>query len=178
MLPLGSMINVSCLKFLLAAFIGLMSIVTSAQNPEGFDEMLKSTYEGSVPLIFADSVAAISGAENWMIVDARELEEYEVSHLSNALFVGYKNFSPEKLGEWPKESNIVVYCSVGYRSERVGEILLRSGFQNVYNLRGGIFEWVNTGYSVVDEAGKQVKKIHPYNENWGKWVINYEKVYE
>lgn len=178
MLPLGSMINVSCLKFLLAAFIGLTSMVASAQNPEGFDAMLKSTYIGSVPLIFADSVAAVSGAEDWLVVDARELEEYEVSHLGNALFVGYKNFSPEKLGEWPKASNIVVYCSVGYRSERVGEQLIKAGFQNVYNLRGGIFEWVNTGYPVVDESGDRVKLIHPFNENWGKWVNHYKKVYE
>ncbi len=151
---------------------------TSAQNPDGFDEMLANTYQGSVPLIFADSLNAVIESKDWLVIDARELEEYEVSHLNNALFVGYENFSPEKLGEWPKESNIVLYCSVGYRSERVGEMLLKAGFENVYNLRGGIFEWINTGYPVVDEAGNLVKIIHPYNEIWGKWVNDYKKVYE
>lgn len=156
----------------------LMALLARTQNLPGFDALLKDTYKGSVPLIYADSLVAVMDTKDWVVLDARELEEYEVSHLSNALFVGYENFSPKKLGEWPKASNIVVYCSVGYRSERVGEQLIEAGFEKVYHLRGGIFEWINTGNPVVDESGNRVKNIHPYNESWGKWVNDYNKVYE
>jgi len=71
----------------------------------------------------------------------------------------------------------VVYCSVGYRSERIGEKLLDKGFTNVYNLYGGIFDWINNDYPLVDIADQPIQKVHGYNEDWSKWVCKGEKVY-
>ena len=71
-----------------------------------------------------------------------------------------------------------MYCSVGYRSERIGEKLIKEGYSNVFNLYGGIFDWVNNDNPVYD-FNEKVYKVHAYNKDWGKWVENEscEKVY-
>ena len=74
----------------------------------------------------------------------------------------------------PKEKNIVIYCSIGYRSEKIGEKLLRLGYKNVYNLYGSIFEWANEKYPLVGSNGKTTDRVHGYNKSWSKWVTNEE----
>ena len=107
---------------------------------------------------------------NMVILDARERSEYDVSHLPNAIFIGYNNFGKKMLDSLAKDKPIVVYCSIGYRSEKIGEKLQKLGFTKVYNLYGSIFEWVNQGNVVVDKNGQPTKKVHTYNKNWSRWV--------
>ncbi len=114
------------------------------------------------------------GLEKYTILDAREQEEYDVSHIEGAQFIGYKNFDIDQLKLIDKEQAIVVYCSIGYRSEKVGEKLIKAGFKNVYNLYGSIFEWANQGLPLVDKNNQKTNKIHTYNKKWSKWVLNQE----
>ena len=77
-----------------------------------------------------------------------------------------------------KDKKIVIYCSVGYRSEKIAEKLIKSGYKNIYNLYGGIFEWVNRGFSIYDKEQKSTNKVHAYSPSWGVWLEKGEKVYE
>jgi 3-mercaptopyruvate sulfurtransferase SseA len=70
-----------------------------------------------------------------------------------------------------------VYCSVGYRSEKVSEQLRQAGYQTVYNLYGGIFEWKNQGHPVVNAEGEPTERVHAYNRSWGVWLKKGDKVY-
>ena len=112
----------------------------------------------------------VKRAPNMVILDARERAEYDVSHLPNAVFIGYNNFEKKIVDSLAKDKPIVVYCSIGYRSEKIGEKLQKLGFTKVYNLYGSIFEWVNQGNVVVDKNGQPTKKVHTYNKNWSRWV--------
>ena len=76
-----------------------------------------------------------------------------------------------------KNKTIVVYCSIGYRSEKIAEKLRRKGY-TVFNLYGGIFDWKNKGNTVVDSLGNTTEKVHAYNEAWSKWLFNGQKVYK
>jgi rhodanese-related sulfurtransferase len=161
---------------ILFLLIGIAFALT--QNAEDYQKMLDDLYQHSVPQISpADLNTKISDSK-YIILDTREWKEFEVSHLPGAIFVGYNNFSLQNIASISKEHIIVVYCSVGYRSERIGESLLNYGYQNVYNLRGGIFEWAALQYKLVDSEKKEVKKVHPYNKRWSKWVRNCEIAYE
>lgn len=75
-----------------------------------------------------------------------------------------------------KDANIVVYCAVGSRSEKIARELKEMGFENVSNLYGGIFEWVNRGYEIVNDTG-ETDTVHAYNRFWGFWLQEGEKVY-
>ena len=53
---------------------------------------------------------------------------------------------------WSKSDTIVLYCSIGYRSEKIGEKLVEMGYGHVFNLYGGIFEWVNRDLPVYNAS--------------------------
>jgi len=84
--------------------------------------------------------------------------------------MGYDDYDGDLLNEVPKDTPIVVYCSIGYRSEKIGEKIQKLGFTKVYNLYGSIFEWVNQDNPVVDSNNKPTDKVHTYNKKWSKWV--------
>lgn len=60
-----------------------------------------------------------------VILDAREPQEFNVSHIVSAKNIGFNNFSSEEkqLQRLKKNAPIIVYCSVGIRSEQIGEKL-------------------------------------------------------
>lgn len=136
-------------------------------NPE-FDKKVARTIRQSIPLM--DVQELYQNSQNLLIFDARERDEYEVSHIPGAKFLGYQSPDWKALEGVPKDKPIVVYCSIGYRSEKSGELLQSKGFSKVYNLYGSIFEWVNRGYSVVNTRGDTVAQIHTYNKAWSQWV--------
>lgn len=144
-------------------------------NNAAFGTMLGGLLAHSVP---ERSVSDLSGRHHkgLILLDAREREEYAVSHLKGARWVGYKDFDVDALRDLPRSAPIVVYCSVGYRSEKVAEKLLDAGFSDVHNLYGGIFEWVNQGHTVVDAKGV-TRRVHAYDRTWGVWLRKGEKVY-
>ncbi len=158
--------------FVLALFI--FSGSKAQVQSSAFNLTLKSLLSHSVPEVTVPQLKAMSDV---LLLDAREKSEYEVSHLGNAKFVGYKKFEIETLKAINKKQKIVVYCSVGYRSEKVSEKLKQAGFTDVSNLYGGIFEWVNQGNSVVDNKENATEKIHAYNKTWGVWLSKGVKVY-
>ena len=114
-----------------------------------------------------------------VILDARQEEEYRVSRIPGAIWIGYKEFEKDKvLDAVPdKDTPLVVYCSIGVRSEKIGEKLKEAGFTDVYNLYGGIFEWKNRGKTVVDQQGEPTEKVHAYSRYWGRFLKNAEKIY-
>ena len=140
-----------------------------------YNLLLKKLLKHDVPEISVDSLSKINPSV--LLLDARELEEFNVSHLSNAKFVGYKNFNIDSLSYTDKKQPIVVYCSVGYRSEKISEKLISAGFTNVQNLYGGIFEWKNKKLEVFDANGV-TNNVHPYSKSWGLWLKNADKVYK
>lgn len=137
------------------------------ENPD-FDQKVSKMIRFSVPLIGVEDLKNIQNEV--LIFDAREKEEYEVSHIPGAQLVGYREFSIDQLEGLPKDTKIVLYCSIGYRSEKVGEKFKKAGFTNVFNLYGSIFEWANRGLPLVDSNGRPTAKIHTYNSEWSKWV--------
>ena len=76
------------------------------------------------------------------------------------------------------EDTVILYCSVGYRSEKAGEKLLEKGYKNVLNLHGGIFEWKNSGYEVVDPKGEHTDRVHTYNKEWSEYLDKGIKIYD
>ena len=110
-------------------------------------------------------------------IDTRELEEYETSHIKNSIWVGYDDFNLSRLDSINKNTPIIVYCSVGYRSEKIGEVLLKNGYTNVSNLYGGIFEWSNQCMPIYDNTKTITTSVHTYNEEWSKWLLYGVKVY-
>jgi rhodanese-related sulfurtransferase len=145
---------------------------------QGYAKLLKTLYKNTVPVIPPALLAQkTERGVPVVLLDTRSVREYQVSHLPGAKLVPFDSFSAADVQAILRDSEVVVYCSVGYRSERVGEKLQQLGFTNVRNLYGGIFEWVNQGYPVY-EGRKNTSRVHAYSRQWGIWLKQGEKVYE
>ncbi len=82
-----------------------------------------------------------------MLIDVRESSEYRSGHAPGARHISVQVIE-RRLGEIPKERQIVVMCQSGMRSQRAAEILSRNGYQ-VLNVSGGIIGWQRAGLKVV-----------------------------
>ncbi len=165
------------IHLLLGFSLLMISGNTMAQSP--FDEKIQSLYRNTVPVIHSDEVLKRKQEnENLIILDTRSIREFAVSHIQGAQFIDYDSFSPEDVAALPKDSEIIVYCSIGYRSERIGEKLIGQGYEDVKNLYGGIFAWKNTDHDVINESGSVTDSVHTYNRKWSQWLMKGIKVYE
>lgn len=161
--------------FILFTFTNL-TISCAQVESKSFDRLLNSMLSKEVSTV---SVGELSkeNLNKLTLLDAREKKEYNVSHLKNARWVGYEDFNMQRVSGVPKDAPIVIYCSIGVRSEKLGIKLQQAGFTNVRNLYGSIFEWVNQDNPVYDNSGKRTNKVHAYNRVWGVWLNEGEKVY-
>ncbi len=84
--------------------------------------------------LFIDKMSALS---EYFVLDVRGPGEYKAKHLSGAFNISLAQLRSQ-LTQVPNEQNILVVCKSGKRSRRAAEILLDSGFQNVYQFAGGL----------------------------------------
>ncbi len=153
-------------------FVALANFSSCGQKT--FDEKMTSLYQETVPLIYSDELE--EKMANVIILDTRAPEEYAVSHIQGAQMIDYDQFTLEHVKSIPKDAEVIVYCSVGYRSERIGEKMQDAGYQNVKNLYGGIFDWKNQGNQVVNRFNLPTDSVHTYNKSWGQWLYRGIKV--
>ena len=101
-----------------------------------------------------------------LLLDARTVPEYQVSHLRGAVFINPMRPSLRPLRGVAKNHPIVVYCSVGYRSARLAHWLAAQGYTNVRNLAGSLFQWANEDRPVFRDD-QPTTRVHPYDRRWG-----------
>lgn len=157
-------------------FLYLITNGASAQTKDSdYKLMLDSIYEHKIPVISVDEFLKMNKYAVY-VLDAREKQEFKVSHLKSARSVGYFWFDMREVYDIPLDASIIVYCSIGNRSEKIAEKLILAGYKNVRNLYGGIFEWVNEGQPVYKETGVQTSEIHTHTKDWEQWVEKGTKV--
>ncbi len=83
------------------------------------------------------------------ILDVRNTNEFNEEHIQSSIVIPL---------EWLKEggfellnpnNTIIVYCQTGNRSIQASQFLLDEGFNNIFNLNGGISAWKEEGFSTV-----------------------------
>lgn len=149
----------------------------NVHNP-AYGLLLKTLYKKTVPLVNVNQLSSELPADSLVLLDTRAESEYKVSHLQGAIWTGYEEFDSLQVAHLSKDTTIVVYCSVGYRSERIGEKLQEMGFTDVYNLYGGIFEWANQEKALVDSTEVITRQVHGFSKAWGIWLNGkVDKVY-
>ncbi len=159
-------------------FLLLLSVPFSCMSQKDFDKKINSLLSHTVELIREDELREKLMKEDIVLLDTRSVEEYEVSHLRDSRFIDYDNFSATMVEDLDKDKPVVLYCSVGYRSEKIGERLQELGFTNVFNLYGGIFDWKNNDNPVINQQNIPTDSVHTYNKNWSRWLVKGVKVYD
>ncbi|MCP4975041.1 MAG: rhodanese-like domain-containing protein [Maribacter sp.] len=88
-------------------------------------------------------VEKLNADDNAFILDVRTPKEVEEGYIPKAsninIYLG-QQFVAE-LKKLDKSKNYYVYCRSGNRSRQACALMTQIGFQNAYNLEGGIIEW-------------------------------------
>ena len=155
-------------------FIGLFFLFSTCYSQSlAYKTLLEGLYDKDFPIVKAEQISDLS---NYQVLDVREISEFKVSHLSGARWVGYETFDLKNVEGLDRNEPVLVYCTVGARSQEIGKKLQEAGFTRVYNLYGGIIQWSNSE-KLLESDGKPTKKVHTYSKSWGVWLNKGEKVY-
>ncbi len=103
------------------------------------DEIKRFTPHEAKKILDSDALGA------FQLLDVRQPREYEAGHIPGAKLIPLGELE-YRYGELDKEHGIISYCRTGHRSMAASILLCGLGFENVYNLNGGIRTW---DYEVV-----------------------------
>ena len=149
-----------------------MSFGQPKTTDPAFEVAIQGELTHAIPAISVKEFKKMLKNEQVVIFDAREQKEYDVSHITNAKNIGHNSLNKNALNGVDKGATIVVYCTVGVRSEIVGARLKKMGYSNVYNLMGSIIEWANQGNDILDSNGNKTDKVHIYSPRYEKWLTS------
>ena len=84
---------------------------------------------------------------NQVVLDVRTPEEVAEGRIPGAIHLDFysENFT-DLINELDKSKTYYVYCKLGRRSAKTGEMMVKMGFEKVYDLEGGITKWKAAGY--------------------------------
>ena len=80
-------------------------------------------------------------SDDYQIIDVREIQEISAGKIETAAAMPMASI-PMRLSEFNTDKKIVLVCRSGARSAQCCMFLQQNGFDNVYNLRGGMMGWV------------------------------------
>lgn len=86
-------------------------------------------------------------------VDVRTPEEYAAGHAARAINIPL-NELPERLDRLEKNEPVYVICQTGRRSKEASEILVKNGYNWVFNVSGGTAAWESAGLPIEKPAAK------------------------
>lgn len=113
--------------------------------PFGIDSINPEKY--TAPYVSPEQLAVwFKERPNLVMLDTRNTFEVELGSFENALDLGIKKFrdfpdAVKKLPERLKKLPIVTFCTGGIRCEKAAAYLLKAGFEEIYQLEGGILNY-------------------------------------
>jgi len=144
-------LNKQNLTYLILFFVILIVVLIFASKPENSPSGFET--------VSVDEAREMLEKDDFFLLDVRTPVEFNESHIEGAVLIplvnGYGlNLGPDKLleariNEVPKGEKILVYCRTGRRSAVASQMLEDAGYTDVYNIGGGINEWIAAGYPVV-----------------------------
>lgn len=166
------------LTFLSLLFVSPASgALFAAGSAESFNEALKSIYDGRHNIVTGNELVELMDAgavgSDVYLLDIRSTEEWEISRIEGAEYIGYDDFSLDEVSHIPRDARVILYCAVGWRSGRVGSTMQDAGFRNLQDLYGGILLWADEGRPMVNDQG-ETQQVHGSQRRWGRWVQNPE----
>ena len=89
--------------------------------------------------------------QNAKVVDVRGKEDFRKGHIIDALNLSLAEIKNNQLTplEKHKANPIIVVCKAGMTSSQAAQLLVKQGFENIYNLKGGLDEWQTANLPLV-----------------------------
>ncbi len=104
----------------------------------------------SINQINSDELVEFVELNDAILLDVRTKDEFNSGYIENSLNIDY--FSDEfsiNVDKLDKNIPIILYCRSGRRSGLSANKIKKLGFKEIYNLEGGVLEWIEQGNVVV-----------------------------
>ena len=117
-------------------------IVADGLNDSTFDVTKKGVH------VDAEEFNNLMKEKNTIVLDMRNHYESEIGHFKNAVCPDVDTFRDsldiieDKLKDHKEDKNLLMYCTGGIRCEKASAYFKHKGFKNVFQLEGGIIEYV------------------------------------
>ncbi|MGD1821947.1 MAG: rhodanese-like domain-containing protein [Pleomorphochaeta sp.] len=123
-------------------FIIILTPVFASGNQEKNTNENETQIEIKYNKISAEEAKSIFDSNNEaIIIDVRTEEEFNSSHIPNAINIPLSTIEEEVLKQYPnKDQTLYLYCRSGNRSSQAARILMNNGYYNIYDF-GGIIDW-------------------------------------
>ncbi len=143
---LGIILIIFTLLFNFGILSGKKAGLSPGENDvESAENIVSSTV---ISITVDEAYAAYISGKDYLFLDVRTDDEYNSGHIKGAVHIPVSELQG-RLDELAKEGPIIVYCKSGTRSARAAGILVENGFAQIYDMGGGITEWINKGYTTV-----------------------------
>ena len=77
-----------------------------------------------------------------VLVDVREKWEFEYCRIPNSIHISVTDI-PDNISKLETKKPLILVCHNGRRSRHIGEELIKKGFDNLINLKGGVDQWAD-----------------------------------
>ncbi len=91
-----------------------------------------------------------------ILLDVRTVPEFDQSHIPAAINLDIlEDDFISLVSELDKSKSYAIYCRSGKRSVDACEVMAEIGFKSVYNLNGGIIEWVEASKTITSQQSSK-----------------------
>ena len=114
--------------------------------PKTFQDFVKDALTRVKEIGPGDVLAKLQKSEGALLLDVREMEEYQRGHLPGALLIprGVLEGQAPQMIRAPN-AEIITYCGSGMRSALAADVLQQMGYRNVRSMAGGFRDWSQIG---------------------------------
>lgn len=124
-------------------FIAFLAITQLGCKKKEANEVQKNAITVVTPSDFKEK------SKDQTIIDIRTPEEFKQGHIENAVNINFFDSDfLERMNQYDKEKPLFIYCRSGNRTSSASKKLARSGFQEVYDLQGGILNWMRSNNEI------------------------------
>jgi rhodanese-related sulfurtransferase len=90
-----------------------------------------------------DWISQFEADDNAVMLDVRSEDECDQGIIEGSINIDFHKGQEfiDAVAALDKNKNYYIYCRSGARSGKTCELMNELGFENVYNLLGGILEW-------------------------------------
>lgn len=122
--------------FILFSLLLSVSLFTRAQTLKQMDAQAFET--------------KLKATKSPILLDVRTPDEYVSGHIAGAIELDYySNDFKARANKLDKTKPVFVYCASGVRSNAAVVVLTELGFKEIYDLRGGIRSWAQSGKAII-----------------------------
>ncbi len=129
------------IRIVLLVLLGSLALINCK---EGNAQEIKT-----VELISVADMEEALKVDDVQLIDVRTVREFSKGHLENAKNIVYQGANwDEQVASLDKDKPVYVYCAKGGRSAKCAALLEEAGFKKVFDLEGGITQWINEGKEI------------------------------